>query len=227
MSSVQGLPHRTQTNLVAALNAEDIKRRGPPPMEGNNKSSRRGQMVLVGLGASTVVLGLLCVPFLSVPSRTKLGRIPWMATPQRHITTALQFLPPPPQSGRGVWIDLGSGDGRLVIAAAKKGYKAVGYELNWVLVAASYVNALRAGVLDRVSFRHTDFWSADLSNVDVVSCFGVQSIMSRLFEKVMTPHSGPQNVVLFRFSFDHPRAAAMLTHSADELFIYDMKKGKQ
>ena len=177
----------------------------------------------MGIGATTIVLGLICVPFLSVPARTKFGRIPWMATPQRHIATALKHLPPP-RAGSGVWIDLGSGDGRLVIAAAQKGYRAIGYELNWVLVAASYVNALRAGVLDKVSFRHDDFWSADLSNVDVVSCFGVQSIMERLFDKVVP--RGPRRVVLFRFPFNHPTAAALITHSADELFIYDLKKGQ-
>lgn len=194
--------------------------------------SRRGQQVLMGIGATTIVLGLICVPFLSVPARTKFGRIPWMATPQRHIATALKHLPPP-RAGSGVWIDLGSGDGRLVIAAAQKGYRAVGYELNWVLVAASYVNALRAGVLEKVSFRNDDFWSADLSNVDVVSCFGVQSIMKRLFDKVVTLElddkvvpRGPRRVVLFRFPFDHPKAAALITHSADELFIYDLKKGQ-
>ncbi|HTM67845.1 MAG TPA: hypothetical protein VL426_00960 [Candidatus Binatia bacterium] len=77
-------------------------------------------------------------------------------------------------------IDLGSGDGRLLIAAAKTGCRAVGYELNLPLVLWSRLTALRQGVGRSVRVRWGNFWKADLSRADVVMVFGFSTMMERL-----------------------------------------------
>lgn len=69
-------------------------------------------------------------------------------------------------------IDLGSGDGRIVIAAAKKyGALALGVDLDPALVARSRANAEAAGVADRVSFRQEDIFKTDLSQATVITMF--------------------------------------------------------
>ena len=127
------------------------------------------------------------------------------------------------------FVDLGSGDGRLVIEAAKQNNvkRAIGYELNPILIALSYLRAFRAGpaVLAKVSFYRRDFWYANLSNVDVVSCFGVNSIMLRLLQKLEKGEhkKGEITVALFRFKFPDEKVKPEALVHADknsELYVY-------
>lgn len=67
--------------------------------------------------------------------------------------------------------DLGSGDGRTVIAAAQRGARAVGVEYNGDLVAFSRHEALRAGVADRATFVQGDMYEADVSQATVLALF--------------------------------------------------------
>ena len=68
--------------------------------------------------------------------------------------------------------DLGSGDGRIVIAAAKTfGARGVGIEIDPALVTQAQTNARAAGVADRVSFRLEDAMSTDLSDATVVTMY--------------------------------------------------------
>jgi ribosomal protein L11 methylase PrmA len=98
-------------------------------------------------------------------------------------------------------VDLGSGDGRLVIAAAKRGARAVGYEINPILVWLSKRNAKRAGVSDRATFYAKDFWSADLSPYSVVTVFGIGHIMKRLERKLQAELKPSSRVVCNLFTF--------------------------
>ncbi|MGE5248533.1 MAG: SAM-dependent methyltransferase [Verrucomicrobiota bacterium] len=68
--------------------------------------------------------------------------------------------------------DLGSGDGRIVIAAARKyGARGVGIEYDATLIAQSRENARREGVSDRVEFRREDIFASDFSNATVVTMY--------------------------------------------------------
>ena len=69
-------------------------------------------------------------------------------------------------------VDLGSGDGRIVLAAAQKfGATAVGYELDWEFVALSRVSLQQAKVGDRAQIKHEDMYTADLSDARVVTAY--------------------------------------------------------
>lgn len=77
--------------------------------------------------------------------------------------------------------DLGSGDGRIVIAAAKKyGARGVGVEIDPALIATSRKNAEAARVADRVTFRQEDLFKTDLSDATVVTLYLSASINMRL-----------------------------------------------
>lgn len=77
-------------------------------------------------------------------------------------------------------IDLGSGDGRTVIAAAKRGAHALGIEYNPEMVALSKKNAEAAGVSDRASFQKADLFETDLSKATVITMFLLPSINAKL-----------------------------------------------
>jgi SAM-dependent methyltransferase len=80
-----------------------------------------------------------------------------------------------------VVFDLGSGDGRIVIAAAKEwGARGVGIEIDPELVKLSAANAAQAGVADRAVFRQGDVLKADLREATVVTIYLLTSLVERL-----------------------------------------------
>jgi SAM-dependent methyltransferase len=77
-------------------------------------------------------------------------------------------------------IDLGSGDGRIVIAAAKRGARAMGVEFNPKMVELSTQNAAKEGVSDRATFVEGDMFKADISKATVMALFLLPSNMLQL-----------------------------------------------
>ena len=77
-------------------------------------------------------------------------------------------------------IDLGSGDGRTVIAAARRGARALGVEYNPDMVALSRRNAEKAGVAKRASFVTADLYKTDLSRATVITMFLLPEINMKL-----------------------------------------------
>jgi SAM-dependent methyltransferase len=102
----------------------------------------------------------------------------YVPTPQPVVDAMLELA----QVKRSdVVYDLGSGDGRLVITAAKKyGATGVGIEIDPVLVKKSRENAAAAGVSTRVRFVTQNLFNADLSRASVVTLYLLQSINERL-----------------------------------------------
>ncbi len=77
-------------------------------------------------------------------------------------------------------VDLGSGDGKTVIAAAKRGVKALGIEYNPDMVALSRKNAAAAGVTSLATFTNGDIFQTDFSSATVVTMFLLPSLNVRL-----------------------------------------------
>jgi SAM-dependent methyltransferase len=81
--------------------------------------------------------------------------------------------------------DLGSGDGRIVIAAAKAhGCKAIGVEIDKELVAKSREKAKQAGVEQRATFEHEDLFEADFSRATVLALYILPSMSKKLIPKI-------------------------------------------
>jgi len=97
--------------------------------------------------------------------------------------------------------DLGSGDGRIVIAAAKKfGARGVGVELDGDLIRTARKNAAKAGVADKVAFRQGDLFKTDLSDATVVTLYLSTSINMRLRGILQKLKPGTR-IVSHRFTF--------------------------
>ena len=99
-------------------------------------------------------------------------------------------------------VDLGSGDGTLVIAAAAYGGKIIGYEINRLLVWQSRRRIRKLGLTNAVIYRQS-FWKADVSDTDVVLLFGITHIMSRLEKKLLHELPSGARVVSHVFTFPH------------------------
>ena len=125
-------------------------------------------------------------------------RAPFVTTPLEVVQRMLLLA----KTGPGdVVFDLGSGDGRIPIAAATMGARGVGLELDPALVQLSQRLALEAGVAQRTEFRVQDVLQADLSSANVVTVFLLPSLMSRLMPKLMTELRPGSRVVTHAFYF--------------------------
>jgi SAM-dependent methyltransferase len=98
-------------------------------------------------------------------------------------------------------MDLGSGDGRLVITAAQRGARALGIEYNPDMVALSKKNAERAGVAGRASFVRQDLFQADLSQATVITLFLLPSLNLKLRPKLLALRPGTR-IVSNSFTMD-------------------------
>ena len=92
-------------------------------------------------------------------------------------------------------IDLGSGDGRMVIAAAKRGARALGVEFNPDMVKLSQKLAADAGVSDRATFVQGDMFEADISKATVLALFLLPDNLVRLEPKFRALRPGTRIVV--------------------------------
>ncbi len=92
-------------------------------------------------------------------------------------------------------MDLGSGDGRNVIAAAKRGARAVGVEYNPDMVELSRRNAAEAGVADKATFVQGDMYEADISKANVMALFLLPSNIEKLKHKLFNLRPGSRIVM--------------------------------
>ena len=106
----------------------------------------------------------------------------WVPTPQAVVDKMLDLTR---VSSKDYVIDLGSGDGRTVITAAKRGAHALGVEYNPDMVALSKRNAEAAGVADRVEFVQADLFETDLSKATVITMFLLPDINLKLRPKLL------------------------------------------
>ncbi len=115
----------------------------------------------------------------------------WVPTPQALVDKMLDMAKVTPKD---YVIDLGSGDGRTVITAAKRGAKALGIEYNPDMVELSKRNAAKEGVSDRASFVKADLFESDFSQAQVITMFLLSSINLKLRPKILDLKPGTRIV---------------------------------
>lgn len=98
-------------------------------------------------------------------------------------------------------VDLGSGDGKVVIALAKKGAEVHGFEFNPLLVMYSRYRIKKAGLQNNAFIHWGDFWRNDFSPYDVIIIYGITYIMKRLEEKLYKEVKPDARVITNNFHF--------------------------
>ena len=115
----------------------------------------------------------------------------WVPTPQALVDKMLDMAKVTPKD---YVIDLGSGDGRTVITAAKRGSKALGIEYNPEMVELSKRNAAKEGVSDKANFVKADLFESDFSQAQVITMFLLPSINMKLRPKILDLKPGTRIV---------------------------------
>ena len=130
------------------------------------------------------LLAAIVVPVVLAQSPTTTAPdVVYIPTPQAVVEGMLELAG---VKNTDVVYDLGSGDGRIVITAAKKyGARGVGIEIDPALVKKATDNAAAAGVSDRVRFRTENVFAADIGEATVVTLYLLQSLNERLRPKLV------------------------------------------
>lgn len=139
---------------------------------------------------------------------------PYLPTLSRQRSEALDMLALKPGQR---FVDLGCGDGRLLVAAAQRGLKATGYEMNPFLFLYAWLRTRRYGRNVKVKLRN--FWSADLSQTDGVFVFLLDRFMTRL-DQMLSKNSKDHQIKLVSHAFKIPGKRPVRRKGALLLYIY-------
>src|SRR5512146_2384086 len=115
----------------------------------------------------------------------------WVPSPQAVVNKMLDMAQ---VTAKDYVIDLGSGDGRTVITAAKRGAKALGIEYNPDMVELSRRNAAKEGVSDKATFMKADLFESDFSQATVITMFLLPEINLKLRPKILALKTGTRVV---------------------------------
>ena len=137
----------------------------------------------------------------------------WVPTPQALVEKMLDMAKATPKD---YLMDLGSGDGRLVITAARRGISALGIEYDPNMVALSRRNAQEAGVANRATFVEADLFETDFRRASVITMFLMPDLNLKLRPRILDLKPGTRVV---SNSFD------MGDWEADEKVVLTEKEG--
>ncbi len=177
-----------------------------------------------------VLAAILTPRLLSAQERAKAALLdggPFVATPMVVVDEMLKLAE---VGARDTVYDLGSGDGRLVIEAARRGARGVGVEREARLVELSRAEAAKAGVADRVRFVADDLFNIDLRQATVVTLYLLPVLLERLALKLSAELPAGARVVAHDFplawkaestrTFEVEEKAQSLGFGTTQLFLY-------
>jgi precorrin-6B methylase 2 len=134
-------------------------------------------------GAAAGLLPALPAPLLAKAEQLQTPQppqhldVPYVPTPQAVVDAMLDLA----RVGRNdVLYDLGCGDGRIVVSAARRGARATGVDINPVRLAEARANARQAGVTQLVTFKEGDLYQADVSPATVVTLYLLPTVNLKL-----------------------------------------------
>ncbi len=134
--------------------------------------------------------------------------VPFVVTPPLVVERMLQMAE---LTSLDRLADLGSGDGRIVIAAAKRGTFARGYEIDGALVALSKRRAIAAGVIDRAEFLTQDIFDANYAEYSVVTLYLLPEYNVKLRPKLLQQLKPGSRIVSHEWDMGDWEADEMLT----------------
>lgn len=126
-----------------------------------------------------------------------LNGAPYLPTSQEKVEKMMDLLNLKPGQ---ILIDLGSGDGRILIAAASRGLKAYGYEINPILVLLARRKIKKLGLNKQAEIFWKNFWKVNLATADAVTVFGASTIMAKLEKKFLQELKPGARICSYAFS---------------------------
>ncbi len=174
------------------------------------------------------LIGLLAVMSLILLSRAsaqqKEPEVPYVSTPDAVVAEMLRIANVDKDD---VLYDLGCGDGRIVITAAKMyGCRGVGIDIDPERIRESRENAIKAGVSDKVQFIQMDLFEAELREASVVTLYLLTTVNLRLRPKLFLELSPGSRVVSHEFSMVKWEPDATSSVKAENPYLFDYGDGK-
>jgi hypothetical protein len=142
----------------------------------------------------TVVIGLI---FFGLFTFVILFGAPFLPTLKSNVEPAMELIDLKPGQ---TLLELGSGDGRVLIAAAKAGINVVGYELNPILFAISWVRTRR--YRKQVKIVLGNYWNKKWPETDGIFVFLLQRYMEKLNTRIVQRYKKPIKLVSFAFTIE-------------------------
>ena len=166
----------------------------------------------------SLVPTLTLVILISIVWTNRVGA-PWVPTPMRKVRKMLEMAGVGP--GDLVY-DLGCGDGRTIVTAARQyGARAVGIEIDPLRYLWCQMLVTVLGLRDRVRVVYGSFYRQDLSEADVVTCYLLQSTNEKLEVKLKRELDPSARVVSNSFTF--PGLHLLRRDSKAEIYLYDLR----
>ena len=169
-------------------------------------------------GASAYAQQAPAEPKEYVPQVGQSGKdVVWVPTPEALVERMLKMAGVGPKD---YVIDLGSGDGRTVIAAAQKfGARAMGIEYNPDMVALSAKNAEKAGLGDKVKFIKADIFETDFSQATVITMYLLPALNLKLRPKILDLRPGTR-VVSHAFNMEDWQPDQTVTVEGRDAYLW-------
>nr|SVE75483.1 EOG090X0HEX [Daphnia dolichocephala] len=183
------------------------------------RSGRSTGLLLASItGGAAIALSVVCFPFVSPALRRVV--LPYVPASTQQVENVMKALAR--SSGRGnKLIDLGSGDGRIVLAAGQKGFQSHGVELNTVLVLYSKLTAWRQRIKN-ATFSRQDLFKVDYTKYNNIVIFGVEEMMPELealFEQSLKSSS---QVIACRFPLPNWKPSHVIGEGIDTVWVYEV-----
>ncbi|CAH1270634.1 FAM173B [Branchiostoma lanceolatum] len=143
--------------------------------------------------------------------------LPWIVSNRRQVCGVVRLL----QGRSGNVVDLGSGDGRLVFAAASQGFRTDGYELNPFLLGYSRLLAHRKGLASLARFHRRDLFEANLRQYNNIVIYGEPIILRRLEQKLAEEVTSGSRVICCRYKLPTWAPTTTLGEGVETIYVYD------
>lgn len=189
-SVTDSLPKSSRHNL----NLNNLQSGEPNPSDDNLIESRSSNKLMLGIGGTLFLLPHLAI-LLSLPPVLQRRGAPYLPTFRSKLNIMFDLIRiqiqrkcSSPNKNAGLqFVDLGSGDGRVVFRAAREGlfHKSVGYEINPTLhLFAQARKLITPKYWQTTRFECRDLWNIQLNKYDVIAVYGLAPIMDRLGSKM-------------------------------------------
>ena len=168
---------------------------------------------------------LLLIPLLWQVAQTPARKpdVIYVPTPQEVVDAMLKLADVKPGD---VVYDLGCGDGRFVISAAKLGARGVGIDIDPQRIVEAQANARRAGVTGRVGFHQTDLFEADFHDATVVTLFLLPELNLRLRPRLLEELKPGTRIVSHLFDMGDWKPDQTITAADGPVYLWKVPRAR-